>query len=69
LSLVELSKFAMVMFPKDHSQFSRHELSWVATMAKSEPISAENWHGDIDGDAQQVRASARHNPTQGAASC
>ena len=49
------------MFPKDHNKFSWNELSWVATKAKAEPISIDNWHGDSDGDAQQVQIS---NPTR-----
>ena len=54
LSLVELSRFALFMFPKEHNTFTWNELSWVVTKAKVEPISANNWHGDADGDSQQV---------------
>lgn len=54
MSLPELMKFALVMFPKH--QFTRSELSWVMSKAKSEPFSQieTNWHGDVEGDRKMV---------------
>jgi hypothetical protein len=54
LSLAELGRFVLVMFPREHSAFTWNDLSWVATKAKTEPISHQNWHGDTDTDPQQV---------------
>jgi hypothetical protein len=55
MSLPELMKFTLLMFPKH--QFTKPELSWVMTKAKSDPFSAieTNWHGDVEGDLKMVR--------------